>query len=135
MAAAVVPRVPAPPCDGQPPVTDTQLLADVDGRGCSLAVAMVRGDEFTTLALPDEAGPVAGDYLLEGPPVHVVVGDWDGDGIDTPAVTLDDTGVVFGFAEWGAGQSAVLGDPIGDAAPLVVTGPDGVDRVVGDDSA
>jgi hypothetical protein len=131
--AALVPRVPAP-CRGQPPTVDDQLLGDVDGRGCALAITVVRGDEFTTLTLPDEAGELAGDYLLEGPPVHVVVGDWDGDGVDTPAVTLDDSGVVFAFGEWGAGRSTAIGTPIGATPPVVVTGPDGRDRVVGDDA-
>lgn len=132
---ALVPRVPAPLCDGVDPPAADDLQADVDGRGCSLPISVTPGPEFTTLGLPTEAGPLAGDYRLEGPPVFVVVGDWDGDGVDTPAITVDGTGVVFAFDAWGAGQSATIGDPIGAAAPVVVTAPDGVDRVVADERA
>lgn len=130
-----VPRVPAPLCDGVDPSAADGLQADVDGRGCSLPITVTPGPKSTILGLPAEAGPLAGDYRLEGPPVDVVVGDWDGDGVDTPAITVDATGVVFAFEAWGAGQSAAIGEPIGAADPLVVTDPDGLDRVIPDERA
>ncbi len=100
-----------------------------------MVIAVTRRSTATILTLPASAGGLAGTYSLEGPPLAVVVGDWDGDGDDTPAVTLDATGTVWAFAEWDAGESAQLGDPIGDAEPVVVTDGDGVDHVAADGDA
>lgn len=128
------PRVAAPPCDDQAP-GDDDLLADVDGRGCSVPVAIEHGETSTTLRLPPSAGALQGPYHVDGPPLAVVLGDWDGDGSDTPAVTMDDSGTVFAFTAWGAGDAVEIDEPIGTAAPVVVTDARGKDHVVADKGA
>lgn len=129
-AAGLVSRTPQPLCEGQPEPTEGQLVGDVDGRGCSLTIKVQSQPDVTNLVVPGAAGPLAGTYALQGPPLAVVLGDWDGDGIDTPAVTLDTTGTVWGFPAWDAAQSAPIDDPIGAATPAVVTDADGIDHVV-----
>lgn len=129
-----VPRVAAPPCDDQAP-RDDHLLADVDGRGCSVPVVIGPGETSTTLRLPPSAGDLQGPYHVDGPPLAVLLGDWDGDGSDTPAVIMDDSGTVFAFSAWGAGDAVEIDEPIGTAAPVVVTDARGRDHVVADQGA
>lgn len=131
----LVPRVPAPLCAGEATPGNDDLVADVDDRGCSLVVMVTERSSATILTLPAAAGGLAGTYSLEGPPEAVVVGDWDGDGIDTPAVTLDASGIVWAFPGWDAGESEPIGDPIGDATPVVLTDDAGVDHVAADEGA
>ncbi|HKJ55777.1 MAG TPA: serine/threonine-protein kinase [Nitriliruptoraceae bacterium] len=131
----LAPRVPAPLCAGEPTPGDGDLVADVDDRGCSLVITVTARSSATILTLPAAAGSLAGTYSLDGPPEAVVVGDWDGDGIDTPAVTLDASGAVWAFPEWDAGQSEQIGEPIGDARPVVRTDDAGIDHVAADEGA
>lgn len=128
------PRVAAPLCDDVAEPGADELVGDVDGRGCSLPVQVVPGEDVTTLRLPDAAGQIAGSYELDGPPLHIVLGDWDGDGSDTPAVIVDAVGTVFGFSSWQAGRADEIDEPIGAGTPAVVTHPTGIDHVVASDA-
>lgn len=97
-----------------------------------MPVVIEQSATTTTLRLPPPAGDLQGPYHVDGPPLAVVVGDWDGDGSDTPAVVMDDSGTVFAFSAWGAGEAVEIGEPIGTAEPVVVTDAAGVDHVVAD---
>jgi eukaryotic-like serine/threonine-protein kinase len=132
VAAALAPRVPAPPCDDGAPAD--ALLADVAGRGCSVPLDLttedVDGRPMVILTLPASAGEVAGRYAVAAAGEIVLLGDWDCNGTDTPAVVRPATGEVFTYAGFGAVAAEPQPDRI-DGAPQVMA--DGTcDRVVGD---
>lgn len=135
-----VARTPAPPCDPGAPTPDPigpdreVLAADVGGSGCAVAVVVrteeLDGRDHTVLEVPEDGGPLAGRYALGARRNAAVVGDWNGDGTDTPAVVLARSGAVFTFDAWGnvdavgTGQQPIVG------TPAVATDPAGVDHVV-----
>lgn len=131
-------RAPAPPCgrDRVPvvlPAGNRRLRADVDGSGCTwtLVVGPQQVPDMgrrTVLDVPDGAGPTGGRYDLGPAGEVVVVGDWDGDGIDTVAVVRVASGTVFTFATWDALEGEQIAGPT--RRPVVATGPDGRDQVV-----
>lgn len=133
------PRWPPPRCAGvDDPVAQGEVLeADVDGRGCALPVLVTEelvDDQPTVVVMvPAGAGALAGRYALgeAGDEVAVVIGDWDCDGSDTPAVVHTSDGEVFqfdGYGELTPTQAPAM--PAG-ADPQVVTDEDGCDHVVG----
>ena len=112
-------RPEAPSC---PPVT-APLKADVDGDGCP-SPAMWSGNVLE----------VAGErYQLGQPGDVVVLGDWDCDGRDTPALYRPGGAVLFfdGWAEDGrALPAASRGQQLPHGRPEVHHGRDGCDRLV-----
>ncbi len=134
-SGAFVLREPASPCDdASEPATDgTILWADVDGRGCSLPLVVsaqqVDGQPAAVLAVPDAAGEVAGHYAVARAEDQVVVGDWDCDGVDTPGVYRPTDGAVYHFRGFGLLEPDDAGTLEADGSAIVVTTPQGCDRV------
>lgn len=75
-----------------PPSTSPESVgtADIDGDGCAEVVAVADGVVFVLGRRWQVASP--GDL--------VVVGDWDCDGLSTPAVVRPDTGDIWTFSHW-----------------------------------
>lgn len=105
--AEATPRQAPPRCAGvEDPRAQGQVLeADVDGRGCTLPLLVTEeivDDAPTTVVMvPTDAGVLAGRYALGEAGGRVVVGDWDCDGTDTPAVVRTSDGQVFLFDGYG----------------------------------
>lgn len=130
------PRRPEPRCaQVEDPAGQGQVLeADVDGRGCSLPLVvteeLVDGEATVVLMVPTDAGAAAGRYALGAVGDEVVVGDWDCDGTDTPAVVRHDSGEVFHFDGYGELSPTRAPTLPSGAAPAVVTDEEGCDHVV-----
>lgn len=133
----VQPRQPEPRCSGvvDPDEEGRVLDADVDGRGCTLPILvteeLVDGELTVVVMVPADAGARAGRYALGQAGDLVVVGDWDCDGTDTPAVVRPIDGEVFvfdGYGELVPTRGPAL--PPG-VEPEVVTDEDGCDHVTG----
>ncbi len=122
-------RQPAEPCEEAGPADADAILADVEGRGCSvpvtwngaqLTVPMEDGDERRF-----DLGADDGDELL--------FGDWTCDGHETPALYRPSTGELFTFealVEPGE-ETTVDGEDTGvpDGDVTVITDAAGCDRV------
>lgn len=127
-------RVSPPPCTTADVTrAATVVLADVDGRGCALALTVgleeVDGRARVVLTLPPAAGDLAGRYEVGAPGDRVLVGDWDCDGTDTPAVHRPDDGRVYLFDGYGSLEPR-LGPTLAPGEDAVVrTHRDGCDRV------
>lgn len=121
-------RTPLPPDD--PPV----LRGDVDGSDCARRILVRRqrvdGGARTVLVLPPNSAGLAGRYDLGPAGDVVVVGDWDGDGIDTPAVVRATTGEVFTFDAWTGQEGQPSGDGPLPGSVAVATDRRGRDHVV-----
>lgn len=120
------PTCPPPPAaDEQPP---DAVLGDLDGDGCD---ELVRFDaDAAVAALPDERRLQVGE-----PGDALLLGDWDCDGADTPALYRPSTGEVFEFGSWLSGDGTLTSEEthetgIRDGTPKVAepTGA-GCDRV------
>ncbi|MGQ0522002.1 MAG: serine/threonine-protein kinase [Actinomycetota bacterium] len=101
----------------------TPLSGDLDGDGCDTAVSW-RGNVVEAAGIRYHLGR-PGDVLL--------LGDWDCDRRDTPALYRPATGQVFIFPAW-AGQGPALAGTDAGRHPTageatVVRGPDGCDQV------
>lgn len=87
----------SPPPPGCPPLPPTATLAgDVDGDGCDEAATWSGG--VLTVAL--EAGAEPSRIAVGAPGDVVTLGDWDCDGVDTPAAYRPGTGVVTVWNAW-----------------------------------
>ncbi len=111
---------------------------DVDGDGCGDAVTVDGG----TVTTPRHR------FVVGGPDDQVVVGDWDCDGLATPALLRRPGGEVFVFASWAApgreltvpasattgegGELVALPSASPGCATLVVRRPGQPDRSVGE---
>lgn len=86
-----------------PPVgpADGKLL-DVDGDSCPERV-LVDGSSLVVAGVR---------YRLGQPGDLLEVGDWDGDGIATPALVRRTTGAVFAFASWPSPGQPLVAHPI-----------------------
>lgn len=135
-ADALVPRRPAPRCEqAEAPGDGGQVLeADVDGRGCALplvvAEEVVDGEPAVVLAVPEAAGAPSGRYAVGAPGDRVVVGDWDCDGSDTPAVHRPEDGRVFLYDGYGPLEPTAGPRLDPGVEPSVRTDADGCDVVV-----
>jgi eukaryotic-like serine/threonine-protein kinase len=131
--ATLVPWEPAPPCGDAVPPADA-VLADVAGRGCSVPVEVatgtVDGRPAVILTLPPSAGAVAGRYAVAAAWEVVLLGDWDCDGTDTPAVVRPATGEVFTYAGFGAVAAEPQPERIAGAPRVMTVGT--CDLIVGD---
>jgi hypothetical protein len=119
-------------CPGQPPVAAPAaavLQGDLDGSGCTTVV--VWSATLAEARVPQPDGEAR--YLLGRPGDAMLLGDWDCDGTDTPALYRPSTGEVFLFDGWAGGELPVSSDrprqtrTAGGAA--TVTSDDGCDRV------
>ena len=134
-SASPTARATSGPCEGTtPPGPGEVLAADVDGRGCTLALTVteedVDGQPALVLTVPAAGGDLAGRYAVAEPGDRVLVGDWDCDGTDTPAVVRDD-GTTFLFDGYGA-LEPVPGPTLPHGAePAVVTDAGDCDLLVG----
>ena len=72
----------------------TVTTGDVDGTGCRTWVRF--SDGIVTLG----PGRRAGRWRLGGPQDQLLLGDWDCNGTDTPAMYEPHTGMVFQFQAW-----------------------------------
>jgi hypothetical protein len=74
-------------------------LADVDGSGCSRPIS-VHGNAL-------QVGDVR--FALGEPGDQILIGDWDGDGLVTPAVFRKSSGELFRYDVWPAADTPVTG--------------------------
>lgn len=135
------PAVPEPDCPppARPEVPDgARLLAgDVDGDGCPSYVLW----DGETVEAELDAGepPVAFRFTGDDPGAltgeeALLLGDWNCDGVDTPAVYTPADGRVHYFDRWPdtpgtLGESRSFRTGILDGAARIVTGDDGCDAV------
>jgi len=94
------------------PAGSTLLRADIAGRGC---VSDVVWESHAATATVGGAR-----YGLGRNSDRLVIGDWDGDGVSTPALYRPADGRVFLFASW-AGPGARVA-PVSVAASNVIDG-------------
>lgn len=125
-------REAAPECDDvAAPVTDGGqiLLADVEGRGCSVPIAW----DGEQLAVPDSSGGIERFDLGASPDDVLLFGDWTCDGRESPALYRPSDGQVFTFDELvGAGEQASVGGEASgviDGEPEVVVDAEGCHHV------
>jgi hypothetical protein len=129
VAATVVARRgedddPAPP---DPPAGGQQLTGDFDGDGTD-TTATWDGTRLTVQLAASDPGPHV--YELGRPGDLLVVGDWDCDRVDTPALYRPSTGEVLYYDTWAERAEARAGGagPTG-GTPEVTQGGDGCDVV------
>ena len=94
------PPVTPPPvtvsCPAVAPLAGGRLRADVDGDGCMDAAGWRDG----VLTVRTAAARPLRRYVLGVVGASVTLGDWDADGIATPAVTDPTTGIVTRYEAW-----------------------------------
>lgn len=100
-----VPVVPPAPCSGMDK-DPTQVLADLDGDGCSEVMGLADGVLTTA----------TGSYRLGRMGDVLVAGDWDGDGTWTPGLYRPATGEAFLF-DTAPGGAVVTSRPVEHLAP------------------
>lgn len=103
-------------------LTKTRATGDLTDGGCrSSAVPDARLEGHTLVA--------GGNRYQVGQPDDLVrLGDWDGDGVATPALLRPSTGAVFLFDRWpaaGAPVRATIAIAVPDALDLICTGSPG----------
>jgi eukaryotic-like serine/threonine-protein kinase len=122
-------HAPSPPCDGAPPSTGVEaevILADVEGRGCTVPVAW----DGSRLAVPLRSGEVTHYDLAAAPDDVLLLGDWNCDGRAAPAVYRPADGQVFVFDRFLAEATARgVSSGIPGGTPVVVAEPEGCERV------
>jgi len=103
-----------PSCE---PIESSAERADVDGDGCDEAWWRVG----SVLAVGNER------YSLGDPDDLVTLGDWDCDGVATPALVNGSTGDVFLFAAWASDGGSEVAEFVAtvDLADTLVTTADG----------
>ena len=94
------------------------------------AAAVARPDDGPTGRPVLAAGGVR--YELGEPGDEAVVGDWDCDGLRTPALYRPTTGQVFEFASWGDGLRSLpaRSSPVVGGRAEVIVDRSGCERVV-----
>jgi hypothetical protein len=114
--ATPTPRPPTEPIDcptvappDAPPGTEV-YEGDVDGDGCASFVT--RTGAIVVVPLIDGEPPRRYEIGLPGD--LMVLGDWDCDGIDTPALYRPATGQLFKFFGWAEEDQPIITEPTGD---------------------
>jgi hypothetical protein len=82
------------------------LRGDLDGTGCTSEVVWTR--TLAEARVPQPHGDAR--YLLGRPGDALLLGDWDCDGTDTPALYRPTTGEVFLFDGWAGGEQPLSSD-------------------------
>lgn len=111
------------------PTVDAPLAGDPDGDGCDAGAEW--SDGVLTIAL--EPGRPASRVAVGAPGDVVVLGDWDCDGVDTPAAYRPSTGAVTAWDAWPDGRAAVVPAEVRRAEPHGAAGVEssgGCDHVV-----
>jgi hypothetical protein len=93
------------------PAPATAGTADVDGDGCADVVAVADG----IVSVGGRRWQVA------SPDDLVAVGDWDCDGLSTPAVVRPGTGSIWAFSHWALEDQDVVASAAGATAPGAVS--------------
>lgn len=101
---------PSPATPATPATVDTAGTADIDGDGCAEVVAVADGVIFV----------LGRRWQVASPDDLVVVGDWDCDGLSTPAVVRPDTGDVWTFPHWAEEDEEVSASAKETTAPGVI---------------
>lgn len=125
-------------CDGSPPSETAAgaeiLMADVSGRGCSVAVTWWAARAEAEIL----AGSTVGRFRLGERGDRLVLGDWDGDRDAEPALYRPTTGEVFLWSSWPvdgapAPSTARLDSGVLGGEPIVIVDGDrhAVDVVAG----
>ncbi len=125
-AAEAEPRDPAP-CPGvevDDPEQGEVLLADLDDEGCARPVVW----DDNVLTVEGEDGEVV-RYELGQDGDELVMGDWDCDDRDTPALYRPSTGEVFEFPGFAGDDGGLESDPARD--PETTEGTPEVERPAG----
>ncbi len=122
---------PEPPCAGPPPAIPAGAVAvsgDPTGAGCTVTV--VWWPDRGELDRPEGSGP-SRRFALGDPGDQVVLGDWDGDGRDTPALYDPRRGLVVRFDSWAEPGQTLTGsfDPAPAGGRAEVVRRDGGDTV------
>ena len=113
-----------PPCPGPGPAMPAGAVAvagDPTGRGC--LVAMTWWPDRAEVERPDESGERT-RFTLGDPGDQFLLGDWDGDGRDTPGLYRPATGQVTRFDGWAGSGRSVTGSMVAGDRPR-----DGIARV------
>ena len=108
-------RLPCPGSTGATPAGATAVPGDVDGIGCTVEV--VWWADRAEVERPDPSGARL-RFTLGRPGDQLLLGDWDGDGRDTPAVYDPVAGTVVRFDGWARPGEALTGTEIRSDAPL-----------------
>jgi hypothetical protein len=116
------PRSPCPGPTVDVPPGAVAVVGDPDGAGCTIAVLW--WPDRAEVDLPDGTG-ARHRFALGRPGDQLVLGDWDGDGRDTPALYDPFDGTVVRFDGWARADESLPGTLVTTDAP-----PDGIARLV-----
>ena len=120
------------PCPGDEPAIPAGAVAvagDPSGTGCT--VTLVWWPDRAELDRPEASG-AQGRFVLGDPGDQLVLGDWDGDGRDTPAIYDPQRGEVVRFDTWAEPGQSLTGTV--DTAPVLTGGLADVRRRIGGDA-
>lgn len=95
------------------PTVEAPLTGDPDGDGCDVGAQW--SDGVLTIAL--DAGGPASRVAVGAPGDVVLLGDWDCDGVDTPAAYRPSTGAVTTWDGWPTAGAAVVPADVRRAEP------------------
>jgi serine/threonine protein kinase len=102
----LVRAVEAPTCTSTSPF-------DIDGDGCGDDVSVTEG----IITTPD------GRWAVGAPTDHVSIGDWNCDGVATPALVVATTGAVYFFTQWSRGEASIFADAAAVVGPTTAIAP------------
>jgi hypothetical protein len=118
-ARARPPADPEPaPCPGataEVPAGAVAVPGDLTGAGC--LVTMVWWPDRALAERPDSSGGYD-RFALGRPGDQLVLGDWDGDGRDTPALYSPRSGRVSRFDQWATGTDTIDATVVSTDAPF-----------------
>ena len=123
------PKAPCPGDDPAIPAGAVAVAGDPSGAGCT--VTLVWWPDRAEVDRPEASGAQS-RFVLGDPGDQLVLGDWDGDGRDTPAIYDPQRGEVVRFDSWAEAGQSLTGTV--DTVPVTVGGLAGVQRRVGGDA-
>ena len=91
------------------------MLGDPDGVGCTIAVLW--WPDRAEADRPDPDG-TRHRFAMGRPGDQLLLGDWDGDGLDTPALYDPTSGTVTRFDGWAPSGATLPGAVVASQAPL-----------------
>ena len=121
----------APACPGEPPEVPAGAVSvsgDVRGQGCDELV--VWWPDRAEVDRPEPSGAWT-RFALGDPGQQLVLGDWDGDGTDTPGLYDPGTGLIATFDRWAEAGGELGASSVAEAASGGVAR---VDRRAGGDT-
>jgi hypothetical protein len=124
-------RGPCPGSSGEAPPGAVPVPGDPEGAGCDVTVLW--WPDRAEVERPDPSG-ARPRFSLGRPGDQLLLGDWDGDGVDTPALYDPATGTITRFDGWARADRPLAGSVVTADAPthgiahvLRLPGPDEVD--------